>query len=519
MKLMEVVLVVVLLCLHSAFAQNSLFLNRGYVNFPQNSVVGVPTSSFGAGLNVYPTANVVFTPLSSPGSAIIFYPPTLTFSSNPVNLYFYYQITTTGPVTIYWQVSGENAANYTAPLNVTVQGTMRAITCSPFATTMPIGSQSNTIRCSTDYPAPDPISLTPVATGLTFNPPTISFSNDAPTAQLSFTAVEGTGATLITFTPNGGTYVSWYNYPLTQTVTVNLRTFDLSYTTLPAIVPGQMSPVYTITTNWAPLSEVTIFLNSSNGGVTFFPSTLVFSPSVTSQTFQYTASISGTFSYVIGGPNATLYAPPAITTVTVNKLTMTDPNYVTQNCGDAYDYVLSLTSPPPNGVLLEVFANGATVSPSAFNFTPATSSIPFTMTGNYVTTTTVRYVVTGQDSALVNTIANDQFNIVQKTITVPTFTGLLPGVASAFVISVNVPPSSDLTITPNAPGITFNPAQWVFNTNSLLSVSFTATPTNPGTVLLSYTITGTDAGCFNVPPAVNINVGQLPVTIDRKSVV
>jgi uncharacterized membrane protein YhdT len=347
----------------------------------------------------------------------------------------------------------------------------------------------------------------------------MTFSQANPTAQLSFTA-SSTGPFTITYdfsNPPSPDYL-WYTVPNPQTVTVSLRTLSIYPASFAAVAPGVVSPVYTITSNFVPVSGLQVnFTDVSNVGIQFFPQSVFLTPSQPSAPFQFASSVSGPISFVLSGGDEDLYQAPASSKISVNPLSIQAPIWQAMYCGDTVEYPFSISSLPSEYVSVALFANGATFEPSSFNFSSDDSddTVNVQVTAIYSNPTTqVTYVVTGPDSDLVQNLNNNNFNIRSKTITAPTYNGgLTVGVPTSFVISLNMPPASDLTVTPIAPGVVFSPASFEFNTSTLLTVSFTATPSNVGRVVVTYYVTGTDAGCYTPPPSTNMQINALSAAV------
>ncbi len=88
---------------------------------------------------------------------------------------------------------------------------------------------------------------------------------------------------------------------------------------------------------------------------------------------------------------------------------------------------------------------------------------------------------------------------------------LVVGEASTpYVISVNIPPETDVSLTPSSPSLTFSPATLVFSsTQSRLVLRITGTSAANTQPIISWAVGGNEAGWYDTPDLVVVTTVAL----------
>jgi hypothetical protein len=506
-----------------------LDLSKGYLYFPPstNPVVEIASNPFAVALTDLPNSDVTVYVGSDPAGAVTFVPSEFPFSSTTLNpISFTIKASSTGnagSVIAYFTFGGNNAAWYQAQ-NYTIYPQPRTIIRSPAydsifsAPFIKPDTQSQDIRISLQYPPPSDVKLTPYADGIQFSPPELLFDSTTDSAQFSFVASTA-GAHTISWIISG-TDAALYNaaYLPNNTITVGTRPFDVTTPPSNTFSAGGTTTPFTISTQYPPGSDVTITLTATStctpttSTVTLNPDILNYSPDTLSQTFTISSDVpctSVTLTAVLGGTDKDLYDLPYLGGVNIrfSKLSLasivnTNPLFLgTLQCGDSTTYSQTVNSPPPRGFSATLSAPGATFSPPTLEYSPDVLTQTFTVTSTYYQTgITIHYTVDGADVPLLTPITDRTISVSRKIATVPTSFGgpFYAGLTSSPVeVSLNYPPSSEVTVTPSATGLIFDP-QFVTFSPTDTSKWFTVRAPAVGTFPVTYTLSGTDAGCYSL---------------------
>ncbi|WP_167332668.1 putative Ig domain-containing protein [Rhizobium freirei] len=363
--------------------------------------------------------------------------------------------------TVYaWSQLGTGAVHAT----VTCQNAPGTVTLPSFPVVQ-AGSTTSSLTMTLSQAPSSGLAVTPTATGLTFNPPTIAFGAGSSSQTFTVTADAGAAPGPVTISyALGGADAAQYTPPASSSLTV-LGT--ISPPAYPVLTQGSTSATLTMTASAA--GNVT--LTPSATGLTFAPTTLNFSTGA-SQNFTVTAASNAgpgaiAVSYALSGANASLYATPPTGSITVNRPVPTISS-------------ISPTSGPATGGTTVTITGTDLTAATAVTF-GATAAAGFTVNSATSITATapagtgtvdVRVTTSGGTSA---TSAADQFTYIAA----PTVSAILPSSGPAAGGTTVTITGTDLTA---ATAVTFGAtAAAGFTVNSATSITATA-PAGTGTV-------------------------------------
>jgi len=235
-----------------------------------------------------------------------------------------------------------------------------------------------------------------------------------------------------------------------------------------------------------PASATTVTLTPSCASLKFIPATLNFGPEVneicvtiiptqliTTDTIVWTSSDPINYN-----------APAPITIGPIIQKSFSSPTIfgtgISVVVGVATLPIEVIVDYPPsagNVILTPTSTDGLVFSPSSLTFTPAVDRQYFTITAPSLTNQlpVISYVVSGTEASSYAVPAYGAASVSGRSVSVSgTLGNCLVGVECTPVVVASDYPVQELTITPTAPGVTFNPpSQTLTTTNSF--ASFTAT--------------------------------------------
>jgi hypothetical protein len=194
------------------------------------------------------------------------------------------------------------------------------------------------------------------------------------------------------------------------------------------------------------------------------------------------------------------------------------------NClyfGDSFSFSVSIPLPTPNSLTVTPYGNNINIQPNSFTFSGNTTSATFTLTltGYQQISQSIFFSVTGSDVDLYQSIANPiNFGLCQYSFfymdTSPNLFLNTPSVPIR--IGVSVPVSGSITLTPYSSSayVEFNPQQLVFSSSDNFQ-SFNITPTFSfsGSVVVSWTISGSNSSLYSLPPTQTFFIYSRPIQV------
>jgi large repetitive protein len=186
--------------------------------------------------------------------------------------------------------------------------------------------------------------------------------------------------------------------------------------------------------------------------------------------------------------------------------TITPPAYPpTPDASTTTSLTMTLSQAPADGLTVTPSGVGVTFTPSVLTFNSGQTSASFTVTVGASTgpsAVTITYTLGGTDSA--------QYTVPSPSVITPLGIFLPPTypittqdgqTTGSLTVSASFAPPESVTLTPSAPGLTFNPSSLTFTTTSQ-SFTVTAGPSaGPGPITVSYAVGGTNQADYVAPVA------------------
>ncbi|WP_169055411.1 putative Ig domain-containing protein [Rhizobium sp. P44RR-XXIV] len=191
--------------------------------------------------------------------------------------------------------------------------------------------------------------------------------------------------------------------------------------------------------------------------------------------------------------------------------TIMPPSFpVTQAGSTTSSLTMTLSQAPGTDLTVTPTAAGLTFSPAVISFASGSTTQSFTITANPGATpgpTTINYALGGTDAADYVAPASTSMTVL-GTISPPAYPALTQG-SSSPTLTMTASSAGAVSITPSATGLTFSPATLNFSGGA--SQNFTVTAASnagPGSVAVSYALSGSGASVYVTPPsgAIAVNV-------------
>jgi hypothetical protein len=467
------------------------------------------------------TGGLILTASVSSGTTPWTLTPT-TFDFSTGNRFTLFGLSTiTGPVQVSFQMSGSDAVLY--ELNVlTLSFTVNFRTVTvPTSVNLLIG-QVTEVTVTLDEPPPTSITVTGYADGVSFNPPTITITN-SETSGTFFLSTNVGGIDNVIFWSVGGVDGGLYALSSpTSSLTSQLGTITVS-------VPGTMdvdanqTMAILLSVRVPPGSSLTVTPNAAN--IVFNPPSVTFNGFCTQAEIVALPTAIGTTNvfYVVSGPAASLYLPPASTSITVNSRLLTIstlPALIVGVPSPLITVTLQTSRGEVRGVPDPLTITPCVNPPSLLTFTPSSFTITppavyanFTITPNQVQSPlaslpTISFDLSGAEANWFTVPILRIPQIQKASFIIPSYVnsyffppvsffpiGVVSGTFSISVVGLQ----NSVTLTPVCDLVTFNPPQLVFQASGNPTLSFTITGQTVGTCAISYVVTGPDANFFIVP--------------------
>jgi hypothetical protein len=324
---------------------------------------------------------------------------------------------------------------------------------------LPVGIESRVFTVAI-VPAPSgPVTLTPSGPNLVFTPTQLDFDQNNLVRSFSFHGTTVSSPT-ISWSATGG-----YAPPSNSGISITFRPFILTpYAT--NLVVGRNATVFSVSTPYPPPSSVTVAVltDPNEAAVTVQPQFLNFYPNTNDGVY-------------VTGTQLLLFSFLFSTSLSLSFFKRS------QNCS-LIRWILCL---------------------SAF------SNIP--------TSTSVDFGIGGPDAALYNLNFGSfgmTFNF--KNILVPIIT-LIAGSPRNFTISLDYPPTTSVSITPYATGITFTPSTITISAPHTSAI-FQAYSNIQLSTIVNYIVSGPDAGQYDVGVGfASVTFGTFPFFVTFLSLV
>lgn len=480
-----------------------------------------------AELNYYPLNDVTVTPHSD-NNNLVFEPASFQFGANTrVVNYRVKPVKMAGAsFNVYFTVSGTDAAFIAAPSNETTSISFPEVSVpSSLAYDLTPG------RTGVVGQYPVSISIAPTSTLTLYinttnpalysvSPAFINFGPSTPlTATFSLSALTGVApSTAVLFYTLGGPASDFYS--LSSSTTSISNDLDLSVYVPDdswTITMGETVGPFTVVLEFVPTTTFTVALSTSTsvGGsaLTFTPATLTFNPTtwtaqywvvgnvVSSVEVTYTINAAGSLYSVSGTTDITVVARDSVASVQWKGPTTFDLNV-------PVTVPLYLPNAPLTGssVSVQMVADDVTFAPNPVVFTAGASWATVTVTGTMPSASTSVSMNFPNNAAYTDTPVTQTIKVNGISLTVPSSLPALSAageVSSPFNIQITGK-TAGLTVTLSAAGVTFNPAQVVFNAgDSVKTFTYTASVPILANTPVTFTLSGADAKYLATPAPIS----------------
>jgi len=358
---------------------------------------------------------------------------------------------------------------------------------------------TQTVVFSTSQPAVNGLYLTPSASGLVFNPPTVYFPPGVQFAHSSYTADITPGPTQVKFSI-GGPDSSLFQLDPTLSRRIVIDYLRLSIGGIGSVIVGSTSlfvPVLSVGGDGRQLSppnNVTVnFVVSPPGAVNIIPPNVTLGPITSSAQIQVRANIFSNFlsiQPVLSGPGAVYFQQP-VSSISfsssrrdfiINSFAnfFVDPaaNQLTVGV-EAGPFGITARSVPTD-VSLYLSAPGLQFIPSVLRFTGTFETLYFTIIPLKATQTVITFSLGGTDAPLFNVPPVSPVIRVTHHFIIPSLPSEIVGRRSSpLTVSVVSPIQSPVVLQPSAGGVNFYPPFLLFTPNvTQQTFTFLGTSTN-----------------------------------------